>query len=206
MYIYTAGIVHSSSAAAYTSKASAGVKQTTLVPYANSCMCLRKGVHVTTLNATLGDSSSASISIRWLIVFFFFHPPFKLFTGFRTSPPVCSMHASRKQNVKTRPRNTKQQPPLAPTKETKYAEKQNVRCFCTVGSTFVHSPPPLALPSHCPDAWCHLLLCTRAASAAKAWWSTAVEPAGRRWQEEGELSFFFPSGQLLPPVGGWLTG
>lgn len=71
MYIYTAGIVHSSSAAAYTSKASAGVKQTTLVPYANSCMCLRKGVHVTTLNATLGDSSSASISIWWLIVFFF---------------------------------------------------------------------------------------------------------------------------------------
>lgn len=96
MYIYTAGIVHSSSAAAYTSKASAGVKQTTLVPYANSCMCLRKGVHVTTLNATLGDSSSASISIRWLIVFFFFPPSFQTLHWFQ-NVASCLLNACFKK-------------------------------------------------------------------------------------------------------------
>lgn len=91
--MYTAGIVLSLPLPTL-AKPALALKQMTLVPYANSCMCLRKGVHVTILDATLGYSSFTATPLQRPAPFFFsFRPPF-LFTGFRTSPPVRSMHAS----------------------------------------------------------------------------------------------------------------
>lgn len=137
--------------------------------------CAFEKGYVTTLDATLEYSSSTATPVRRQILFLFFSPSFPLHWFQNVTSYLLNACFMRKQNKVTQNKS----PPSRPhKKETKYAEKQNVCFFCTVGSvcpllsphTHTHTHTP---PSHCPDAG--RLLCTRAASAAdeaaaKAWW------------------------------------
>lgn len=132
MYMYTAGIVHSS-AAAYTSKASAGTQ-------ADNASAICQLVRVPSKRGTSYHTK------RYTRILFFHSNTHPLFSPFfplhwfqnAASRPLNACFV-RKQNEVTE----NKAPPSRPHKETKYAEeKQNVRCFCMVGSTCPLPAPP----------------------------------------------------------------
>lgn len=208
--MYTAGIVLSLPLPTL-AKPALALKQMTLVPYANSCMCLRKGVHVTILDATLGYSSFTATPLQRPAPFFFL-------SDLLSSSLVSERHLLSAQcMLREKNKVTQNKSPLSCLPQKKLSMQKNK--MSAASAAFVHSPPPHthALPSRCPDAG-HLL-CTRAASAAEAWrggsqWSSPQEEDEWRGGEVGCFSFrpaAPPSGWLadwvtVPAVEVWYTG
>lgn len=188
MYMYTAGIVHSS-AAAYTSKASAGTQ-------ADNASAICQLVRVPSKRGTSYHTK------RYTRILFFHSNTHPLFSPFfplhwfqnAASRPLNACFV-RKQNEVTE----NKAPPSRPHKETKYAEeKQNVRCFCMVGSTCPLPAPPTHTHTAKSLSWCWapaMYTCSQAATGA--WWGRSTGG----WRGEATVSSFRPAA----PPSGWLA-
>lgn len=188
MYMYTAGIVHSS-AAAYTSKASAGTQ-------ADNASAICQLVRVPSKRGTSYHTK------RYTRILFFHSNTHPLFSPFfplhwfqnAASRPLNACFV-RKQNKVTQ---NKAPPSLAPTKKLSMQKKNKMSAASAWSAALVHSPPPPHTHTAKSLSWCWapaMYTCSQAATGA--WWGRSTGG----WRGEATVSSFRPAA----PPSGWLA-